>query len=95
MEKLKSRTESIIARNLGLLDSNNAVLQREENESDESFDIRIDSVANELIDYLWCSPSISLFNLSKPRKGAIAMSDAKNRLRNRVNRWLESNYVAR
>ena len=93
-EKLIQRAETLIGAKLWLIESKNAMLQREEDESEESFDNRIDSVVEELYLYVWNSPIIEVFNMTRPRAQKDARV-AKVTLRNRLNRWVEYNFVKR
>ena len=93
-EKLKHRAESLIASKLSLVNTQVAMLQREAGESEQAFDNRIDAVVEELYWYVWNSPIIEVFNMTRPRAQKDARV-AKVTLRNRLNRWVEYNFVKR
>ena len=70
------------------------MLQRDAGESEQAFDNRIDTVVEELFNYVWNSPIIEVFNMTRPRAQKDARV-AKVTLRNRLNRWVEYNFVKR
>ena len=93
-EKLMQRAEILIASKLSLVNTQVAMLQRDAGESEQAFDNRIDTVVEELFNYVWNSPIIEVFNMTRPRSQKDARV-AKVTLRNRLNRWVEYNFVKR